>query len=518
MPNHHDPQLSRFFRRDFPAQLGRGVVASIRDAARASIALLLLSLIATSSHAAVRRVWPDGFGAYPDIQAAWNAAQSGDVIELEDGIFSGPGNTDLDLSNEAVEIRSRSNSAGSCTIDFAYGRIAFSGGGAPSFKAITFLHANGCDAKKSTLAFADCAFEACAQITLAVGGTSYQFDRCAFRHGTGLLFGDVEGTIGFSECEFSDNAGTIASSVEMVFQNCAFTTNGAGSESAVIDCYYLFYPQATVLHGCRFLDNLAPPVAAFDAFVDVDHCVFAGNPSPALDFTVGFSGDVGLSVVSSTIADQFDGPAVRVRRAWDVLTLNLHFDHTIIAFTQGGPAFECIDLAPDNVPSLSCCSIYGNSAGDYTGCIAGQEGGDGNVSLDPRFCSRLDRNYELMDISPLLELADCGPIGALGEGCASVAVATEVPRGGAFLLASPNPSRGPVRMHLADAGAELFLHLRIYDAGGRLVRALESSPTGTPELLWDGRDELGREVPAGLYLLRAATTRGARSASLLRVR
>ena len=484
-----------------------------------ALGVLGLGLLHTSSaEAAIRRVWPDGFGVYPNIQAAWNQAQSGDVIELQDGLFAGPGNTNLALNGKSVLIRSRAGSAEACRIDCDYGPIGFSGGSAPSFESIGFLRANGCDAKKSTLQFTGCAFDSCRQVALAIGGTSYQFDQCVFRHGEGLLFGDIEGTFAFHGCEFLGNLDQVASSVAMVFEDCVFTGNSTPTGSAVVDCYYLFYPQATLFHGCRFVDNLAPPVAAFDAFVDIDHCLFAGNPSPAVDFTVGFSGDVSLSIANSTIADQHDGPAIRVRRAWDVLTLNVLLNRTIVAFTQGGAALECVDLAPDNRPSLECCSIYANSGGDYTGCLEGQEGANGNVSLDPRFCSRLDRHYELQDTSPLVDAPGCGQIGAFGIGCASVAVASELAPEGRELLASPNPSRGPVRLALADPDAERLTNLRIFDAGGRLVRSIESSESAAASTVWDGRDELGHALPAGVYLLRAATTRRVITTSLLRLR
>jgi hypothetical protein len=46
--------------------------------------------------------------------------------------------------------------------------------------------------------------------------------------------------------------------------------------------------------------------------------------------------------------------------------------------------------------------------------------------------------------------------------------------------------------------------LAVYDVRGRLVRRLEDAPhfPGRFEVPWDGRDDAGRPVPAGVYVAR----------------
>ena len=51
------------------------------------------------------------------IQAAIDLAQTGDVVELLDGIYTGPGNRNLDLQGKAITIRSQSGNAAACVID-----------------------------------------------------------------------------------------------------------------------------------------------------------------------------------------------------------------------------------------------------------------------------------------------------------------------------------------------------------------------------------------------------------------
>jgi parallel beta-helix repeat protein len=72
----------------------------------------------------------------------------------------------------------------------------------------------------------------------------------------------------------------------------------------------------------------------------------------------------------------------------------------------------------------------------------------------------------------------------------------------------PNPSRAAVRVQCSVAGPEPVV-LDVLDVSGRLVRHIA---TGTmtrnqEPITWDGRDTLGRPVPAGVYHVRA-TARG----------
>ena len=67
-------------------------------------ALTLLLLIAGGSLAASLDVHADGSGAYPNIQAAVNAAATGDIIFIHPGTYTGPGNRDI-VINRDLELR-----------------------------------------------------------------------------------------------------------------------------------------------------------------------------------------------------------------------------------------------------------------------------------------------------------------------------------------------------------------------------------------------------------------------------
>lgn len=79
-----------------------------------------------------------------------------------------------------------------------------------------------------------------------------------------------------------------------------------------------------------------------------------------------------------------------------------------------------------------------------------------------------------------------------------------LPRELALSASSPQPARGATTLRLALPRAAQ-VRLAVFDAQGRRVRALLDEPRAAGEhaLRWDGRDDAGRAVPSGLYLLRA---------------
>ncbi len=93
------------------------------------------------------------------------------------------------------------------------------------------------------------------------------------------------------------------------------------------------------------------------------------------------------------------------------------------------------------------------------------------------------------------------------------AVATGL-SGGRRLAVSPNPARDgeaailfrvPFDPDLGAAGAAI--DLSVYDASGRRIRTLESGvfAAGVRTVRWDGRDDRGRPVAAGVYFARLST-------------
>ncbi|MCK4511407.1 T9SS type A sorting domain-containing protein, partial [bacterium] len=169
-----------------------------------------------------------------------------------------------------------------------------------------------------------------------------------------------------------------------VFTNVTFRGNTAGS----LNGGGLATGNAT-LTGCVFLENTAglSDGSAIDCggATTFSNCTFSSN----------YSGSAVL--ISSSASD-------------------VVIENTIIAFGSGR-AVECWG---EDAPTVSCCDIYGNSGGDWDGCIADQYGINGNISEDPLFCGQSGGVLTLRSDSPCAagNSPGCGQIGAHGVGCA----------------------------------------------------------------------------------------------------
>jgi hypothetical protein len=73
----------------------------------------------------------------------------------------------------------------------------------------------------------------------------------------------------------------------------------------------------------------------------------------------------------------------------------------------------------------------------------------------------------------------------------------------------PNPGHGSVAVAF-QLGVPSPVEFTIHDATGRRLRCLSLGclPPGAHSLVWDGKDEQGRSLPAGLYLYRLAVPAG----------
>jgi hypothetical protein len=78
------------------------------------------------------------------------------------------------------------------------------------------------------------------------------------------------------------------------------------------------------------------------------------------------------------------------------------------------------------------------------------------------------------------------------------------------LSVRPNPFRTSLRITLSSVLSG-DAELAVYDVQGRLVRELEIG-AGATRRSWDGRDDQGQRVPAGLYFVKLVTAQGIRTA------
>jgi len=148
--------------------------------------------------------------------------------------------------------------------------------------------------------------------------------------------------------------------------------------------------SSPTIKNCIFTDNyavLGGAVFARDAAPHFINCTFAGN-----------DGDYGAGLAASYYG-------------------NYALENCIVAFNGPSAGVFCYGSGSAD---LSCCDVYGNAGGDWTGCLAGQATVDGNFSADPGFCNLAIGDVGLHDESSPCTAANtsCGVlVGACDVGC-----------------------------------------------------------------------------------------------------
>lgn len=187
---------------------------------------------------------------------------------------------------------------------------------------------------------------------------------------------------GFEQCHGPD-----------LFDHCTFTGNSAQDDG-----------------GAVFLAGDSP---------NFDHCTFDRNST--------LNGSAGGTILCSTITHTG-------------IPSNPVLNNCILGFAAEGAAIHCLE---GSVPTLRCCDVFGNSGGDWYGCIAGQAGEQGNLALDPLFCGAEHGDYTLNAASPCAPIhnPECGRIGAWPVACGAAVGACCLSDGSCF-LATPEDCAG----------------------------------------------------------------------------
>jgi alpha-amylase len=147
------------------------------------------------------------------------------------------------------------------------------------------------------------------------------------------------------------------------------------------------------------------------------------------------------------------------------------------------------------VTAAGAVSVFATGFGDLTGSSCLALGPDGALYVADRGTGG--------GSGQVLRLARSAFVTGLGEDPGAL-------RGGvtaiAFAPPAPNPSPGAVTFTFDLPSPSDDARLVVFDVAGRKVRALLAGPLGAGRhaVRWDGRDEAGRAVPAGLYFAHAA--------------
>jgi len=355
-------------------------------------ALFVLSAIATG--AATYTVRPDGSGDFANIQAAISGASDGDVIELDNGIYTGDGNRDVDFLGKAVTVRSRNGFPQACIID-CQGEA-----GAPH-RGFLFLSNEGPDSRLEGVTIRGGFIDEDMGGALACIDASPSLTRV-------VCHGNATGWVaGALVCMYAGGAPTLT--------ECVFSSNQTTSHGGAV---YAHGGAEPTFIRCTFLDNVAGQAGGgirgvFGARITLQECVFARNDGGL------FGGAVAIGESSALLTENC---TFTCNRAADGSTLyacdnsDVSLRNAILAFGTGGPAFEC---EADTWLRVVCCDVYGHAAGNWTDCLAGLHGVYGNFSADPLFCDPAHDDYHLLPGSPCTpeHSGGCGLVGALPAGC-----------------------------------------------------------------------------------------------------
>ncbi|MBP6876056.1 MAG: right-handed parallel beta-helix repeat-containing protein [Candidatus Eisenbacteria bacterium] len=492
----------------------------------------------------------------PTIQAALGAAGAGDTILLTDGTFLGSGNRDLDYLGKAVTVRSASGDPTSCVIDCEgsqtnqhRGFYFHRGEGAGSvLEGVTITRGwigfspeggSGACFLNASPRIAHCRFvsnhaEYVDGGGLYIVGTSPLLEDCVFLDnsatyacGGGIRAGNAALTL--TNCTFYYNEATMdggaiwcggaLSLTTGVFQgntawcggafrqygnnppldltNCVFQNNVAYGEYG--GAIFLSPGSLFTMTDCIFRDNTAQKGGAIygqdGATGTFTRCVLSGNAASDRGGAIGCGQYItNWALISCTLYRNYSPTGGSIRCTYDS---HVNLNRCIVASGLGGAAAACDETSS---VTAGCSDVFGNAGGDWVGPLEGQEGINGNFSLDPCFCDAENGDYHLWNYSPCAQ-EGCGLIGAWPVGCEDpMAVEREPLPRGLSLSVWPNPVGGAAQIRYVLPTADGQASLGVYDLAGRLIRAFESDASGS--LAWDGADALGHRVAAGPYFFR----------------
>ncbi len=475
-----------------------------------TLVIVFNSVIAEPAGARTWLVSPIGGGDAPTIQAGIDSATAGDVVELANGVFQRTGNRDLDFGGKSITVRSQNDSPEYCIIDCegSYedphrGFIFHSGEDSNSvLQGITIKNGStqepcpGCWGgailceNESSPTIRNCVF--LDNVASSSGGAIKCMEGCSPK---------------IVDCSFIDNIAAAGSTsggglsagagYRGLIARCTFMGNSAGNGGAAA-----FWDSSPEIVDCDFIDNHAGHhgggVQSSYSSASFHGCSFRANSALFGGGLIVIGGE-SSSVVSSTFVANA-APYGAGIDAWDSV-VQIH--NTIIAFNTNGEGVFC---EGDAEVTVHCSDLHGNEDGDWIGCVGDQAGVNGNLSVDPQFCDSDAGDLSLFATSPCLpENNDCGTlIGAAGLGCsdptAIPAVDEEQFPG---IRSFPNPFNPNTTVSF-ELDRARHLSIAVLDISGKQVLVLVDRvfAPGSQSVAWNGRDALGRVVPAGTYFIR----------------
>jgi len=287
---------------------------------------------------------------------------------------------------------------------------------------------------------------------------------------------------------------------------CSFSSNRADAGGAMT-CYAPEIGQSFVtLRHCVFDDNTAnygkggAISADSQTSLVMESCLFANNEA------VFGGGAVSCREASIFNCTFVNNSSASQGGALCVYSGEVEIENSIIAFSSEGEGIYC--SSEEIQPNLTCCDVIGNQGGDWIGCIADQMGVAGNIAKDPLFCDSAGGDFHLDVMSPctMENNPGCGQIGAYPANCGTSSTDEDDSALRAVSMAQNHPNPFNPQTTIAfELPKREAVTLSVFDISGRLVRELITAESHTPgrhEVVWNGRDDVGRQVASGTYFYR----------------
>ena len=215
-------------------------------------------------------------------------------------------------------------------------------------------------------------------------------------------------------------------------------------------------------------------IVSYNGILDIDRCTIAGN-------TANYGSALSLRETVVSIGNSI---------IWD----------------NGDNAVFAASTSQASMISLGYTSIDGGQGPLTTNSSIILEWGEGNIQTDPLFCNLVENNFALQEGSPCLSASDTfGPIGAFSSGCEQQLNIDQktLPESFSIYQNYPNPFNPvtTIRYSIRKAG---LVSISVYSLKGSWVNDLvrDYHSIGEYNVQWNGHDELGQQVPAGIYFYR----------------
>jgi hypothetical protein len=341
-----------------------------------------------------------------------------------------------------------------------------------------------CDQSSPTLS--GCSLDS--NTTYLEGGGMYLVDSSPTLQDCQFNGNDASGWGGGIKCTDGSNPHLVA---------CRFADNNAYGGGG----FACFYGAAPLLDGCLFVDNTGQSGGGADCWwtssPTFESCTFIGNAVESSGGGLRCFDGANAQIIGCTIY----GNSAEYGAGLASYNCTPVVASTIIAFNLGSAVY-CWGDAGDAV--LSCCDVFGNSGANWGGCIGGQDGINGNFSVDPLFCAPEAGDLTLDAASPCLAAPGCGRVGAHGQGCPVVNVpALDIAQDLILYQNQPNPFNPctTIRFAIPD---NRRVRLRVFGVDGRMVASLldDFVAAGYHDVCWPGKDIHGRPVSSGIYFYR----------------